>query len=79
MRDNTQLELTESSTMVLTENVLNPNGARVTLVGGLVRSLVRFTAGTPPNFEVNTPNAVVSARGTTYDTNYQSGATRPGV
>jgi len=82
LSDNTQLELTESSTLVLTENVLNPNGTRastkVTLTGGLVRSLVRFTAGTPPNFEVHTPNAVASARGTTYDTDYQSGAMRQG-
>jgi ferric-dicitrate binding protein FerR (iron transport regulator) len=80
LSDNTQLEVTESSTLVLTENVLNPNGTRastkVTLLGGFVRSLVRFTVGTPPNFEVHTPNAVAAARGTTYDTDYINGAQR---
>jgi len=81
LSDNTQLEVTESSSLQLTENVLNPNGTRastkVTLLGGLVRSLVRFSAGATPNFEVHTPNAVAAARGTTYDTDYVSGVQRP--
>jgi hypothetical protein len=80
LTDNTQLEITESSSLVLTENVLNPNGTRastkVTLMGGLVRSLVRFSAGGQPNFQVNTPNAVAAARGTTYDTDYIKGVER---
>jgi len=80
LSDGSQMELTESSSLGLSENNLNPNGTRastkVTLLGGLVRSLVRFTAGTPPNFEVHTPNAVASARGTTYDTNYQNSVNR---
>jgi ferric-dicitrate binding protein FerR (iron transport regulator) len=82
LSDSSQLELTESSTLVLNENMLNAAGARsrtsVTLLGGLVRSVVRFTAGTPPNFEVHTPNAVASARGTTYDTDYQKNVNRRG-
>jgi ferric-dicitrate binding protein FerR (iron transport regulator) len=82
LSDGSQLELIESSKLVMTENLLNANGSRartsVNLMGGLVRSLVRFTAGTPPNFEVHTPNAVASARGTTYDTNYQNNVNRPG-
>jgi ferric-dicitrate binding protein FerR (iron transport regulator) len=82
LADGSQIELTQSSTLVLTENLLGANGARsrttITLLGGLVRSLVRFTAGTPPNFEVHTPNAVASARGTTYDTDYQNNVNRPG-
>jgi len=82
LSDGSQLELIESSKLVMTENLLNPNGSRartsVNLMDGLVRSLVRFTAGTPPNFEVHTPNAVASARGTTYDTNYQNNVNRPG-
>ena len=80
LSDGSQMELTESSSLGISENNLNSNGTRsstkVNLLGGLVRSLVRFTAGTPPNFEVHTPNAVASARGTTYDTNYQTGVTR---
>ncbi|HJU28691.1 MAG TPA: FecR family protein, partial [Candidatus Binataceae bacterium] len=82
LTDGSQLELTESSALVINENLLSASGARtrtsVTLLGGLVRSLVRFTAGTPPNFEVHTPNAVASARGTTYDTDYQNNANRKG-
>ncbi|HKV53302.1 MAG TPA: FecR family protein [Candidatus Binataceae bacterium] len=72
LTDGSQLELTESSTLLISENLLNSNGTRAktstTLLSGLVRSLVRVTAGTPPNYEVRTPNAVASARGTTYDT-----------
>jgi len=81
LSDNTQLEVTESSSLELTENVLNPNGTRastkVTLLGGLVRSLVRFSAGAAPNFEVHTPNAVAAARGTTYDVDYIKGLQTP--
>ena len=37
-----------------------------------------FTPGSPPNFEVHTPNAVAAARGTTYDTDYQNNVNRLG-
>jgi hypothetical protein len=80
--DNSQLELTESSSLLISENLVNPNGTRarttVTLLGGLVRSLVRVAAGSAPNYEVHTPNAVASARGTTYDTYYTNNTSRPG-
>jgi hypothetical protein len=82
LTDNSQLEMTESSTLLISENLLNPNGTRsrtiVTLMDGLVRSLVRVSAGNAPNYEVHTPNAVASARGTTYDTYYTNRASRPG-
>jgi len=82
LTDNSQLEMTESSTLLISENLLNSNGTRsrtsIALLGGLVRSLVRVTAGTPPNYEVHTPNAVASARGTTYDTYYTTNTSRPG-
>jgi hypothetical protein len=82
LTDNSQLELTESSTLLISEDLLNPNGTRartsLTLMGGLVRSLVRVAAGTAPNYEVHTPNAVASARGTTYDTYYTNNTPRPG-
>ena len=78
--DGSQVELTESSTLVLTESVLNPDGSRastkVTLLGGLVRSLVRVAAGGAPNFEVHTPNAVAAARGTKFDVSYEKGQER---
>ena len=82
LTDNSQLELTESSTLLISENLLNANGTRshtsIALLDGLVRSLVRVAAGTPPNYEVHTPNAVASARGTTYDTYYTNKTRRRG-
>jgi len=80
LSDKSQLQLTESSTLDLTENTLNADGSRaetkVSLLGGLVRSRIHSTSGGPANFEIRTPNAV--ARGTTYDTEYRKGATRQG-
>ncbi len=75
--DNSQIELTDSSDLTLDQNTLNASGARastkMTLLTGLVRSLVQTTPGTPPNYEVHTPNAVASARGTFYDTTSLTG------
>jgi hypothetical protein len=82
LTDNSQLEMTESSTLLISENLLNANGTRartsIALMDGLVRSLVKVAAGTAPNYEVHTPNAVASARGTTYDTYYTNNTSRPG-
>jgi FecR protein len=82
LSDNTQMQVIESSTIVVTEVRFNPNGSRastkIDLAGGTVRSLVRFTGGNAPNFEVHTPNAIAAAHGTTYDTAYASGVTRKG-
>jgi hypothetical protein len=81
LSDGSQLELNDSSTLVLTENILNPDGSRastkVTLLNGLVRSLVKVSSASPPNFEVHTPNAVASARGTMFDVSYHEGQPRP--
>jgi hypothetical protein len=72
--DGSQIEVTDSSNLTIDENTLNPDGTRastrVSLLTGMVRSLVRSTAGTPPNFEVHTPNAVASARGTNFAVDY---------
>ena len=66
---------------MLTENILNPDGSRastkVTLLKGLVRSLVKVSSGRPPNFEVHTPNAVASARVTMFDVSYHEGQPPP--
>lgn len=79
LSDSSQLEVTESSTLAVDQNTLSPTGTRVstkvTLLGGLVRSIVSPTA-TPPNFEVHTPNAVASARGSSADVGYQNGVAR---
>lgn len=75
--DGSQIDLSDSSTLTLDQNTLDANGVRVntkvSLLNGLVRSVVRLTPGTPPNYEVHTPNAVASARGTDYDVDYQTG------
>ena len=77
LSDGSQMELAESSNLTLDENTLTPSGqrqsTRVTLFDGLLHSLVRVTPGTPPNYEVHTPNAVASARGTSYDVDHQTG------
>jgi len=78
--DGTQLELAESSTLMIIANRLNASGQRaqtsVDLLGGLLHSLVRFAPGNAPNYEVHTPNAVAAARGTNYDTEYTTGTPR---
>ena len=83
LTDGSQLELDESSTLVLTEYVVNPDGSRastkLTLLGGLVRSLVHVSSNSAPNFEVHTPNAVASARGTMFDVAYHEGEPPPAI
>jgi hypothetical protein len=77
LSDGSQIELTDSSTLTIDENTLDANGTRastkLSLLNGLVRSLVRTTPGTPPNYEIHTPNAVAAARGTNYDVDRQTG------
>jgi ferric-dicitrate binding protein FerR (iron transport regulator) len=79
LSDGTQMELTDSATLTIDKELVSSTGTRqstqVTLLGGLVRSLVRFTPGTAPNYEVHTPNAVAAARGTSYDCQYSKGVT----
>lgn len=80
LTDGSQLELGESSNMVLDNHALAPAGGRATtqvsLFGGVLRSVVSATGGTP-NFEVHTPNAVAAVRGTRFDTAYSEGEARP--
>lgn len=77
LSDGTQMELTDSASLTIDQDMVTSTGTRqstkVSLLGGVVRSLVRFTPGTPPNYEVHTPNAVAAARGTSYDTQYSKG------
>jgi hypothetical protein len=80
LTDGSQLELGEASNLVIDNHALAPTGGRaetkVSLFGGVLRSVVSATGGTP-NFEVHTPNAVAAVRGTRWDTSYSEGATRP--
>jgi hypothetical protein len=83
LSDGSEVELNESGILVLTENILNPDGSRastkVTLLDGLVRSLVKVAPGHPPNFEVHTPNAVASARGTMFEVAYHKNQAPPAL
>jgi hypothetical protein len=78
--DESRLEIGALSNVVVDRYLLAPPGGRTTtslsLVSGVMRSFVSHSAGLP-HFEVNTPNAVAAARGTTYDTAYTEGGTRP--
>jgi hypothetical protein len=80
LTDGSQLELGESSNLVIDNHALAPAGGRaatqVSLFGGVLRSVVSATGGTP-NFEVHTPNAVAAVRGTRFDTAYSEGEVRP--
>lgn len=80
LSDGSQVELSGNSKLVIQENLVNAAGVREStklgLLQGLVRAVVRVTAGTPPNFEVHTPNAVASARGTIFDVSYEKGVAR---
>jgi hypothetical protein len=79
LTDGSQLEVGESSNMVIDTHVLAPAGGRaetkVSLFGGVLRSVVSATGGAP-NFEVHTPNAVAAVRGTRWDTAYTEGESR---
>jgi hypothetical protein len=84
LSDGSQLELNESSTLVLTEDALNPDGSRastkVTLLGGLVRSLVHLNPAGAPNFEVHAPTGVVSApHSTMFEVSYHEVQPLPAV
>lgn len=83
LNDGTQLQLGDSSTLLVVANSLTAAGVRdhtrIDLLQGLLHSVVRFAPGNAPNYEVHTPNAVAAARGTNYDTNYSKGIQRKQV
>lgn len=70
LADKSTLEVAESTSLVIDQEMVRPGSrsTKLSLFGGLVRSFVSYTAPPTPSFEVHTPNAVASARGTQYDT-----------
>jgi ferric-dicitrate binding protein FerR (iron transport regulator) len=70
LTDNSKLELDESSSLVIDQQMVSATTrhTKLSLFSGLVRSFVSYSSSPTPNFEVHTPNAVASARGTEYDT-----------
>jgi FecR protein len=74
--------LAESTALVFDENVV-AGGVRqrtiVRLLGGGLSSLIHTALYRGiPTFEVHTPNATASTRGTDFDTSYIEGVIRPG-
>jgi FecR-like protein len=77
LTDGSRLELADSTSVAV--DLHAGSTTHVSLTTGILRSFVNFTSGgTPPNFEVHTPNAIAAARGTKYDTAWTEGVTRPG-
>jgi hypothetical protein len=76
-----ELELGESSTIVLDEHVLPPNQSafrtRIGLLRGRVHSIVPH-ALVAADFEVHTPNAVTAVRGTDFAVTFSDGTRRFG-
>jgi hypothetical protein len=70
LTDNSKLELDESTSLVIDQQMVTANSrnTKLSLFSGLVRSFVSYSSSPTPNFAVHTPNAVASARGTEYDT-----------
>lgn len=83
LTDGSLLKAGSTSVLVLDEQLLGSGGAvastKIGLLAGIMRSIVRHTStGSPPNFEVHTPNAILSVRGTKFDSAYSEGVHRPG-
>jgi hypothetical protein len=75
LSDGSKLELDQSSSLAIDRQMASASSraTKLTLFSGLVRSLVSHTTGTT-NYEVYTPNAVASARGTEFDTSTENQA-----
>jgi FecR protein len=71
LSDGSQLELQPSTTITLDQYTAGgATPTRVSLASGILRSAVHRTSDTPANYQVRTPNAIVTARGTDFYTSY---------
>ena len=79
LRGGSQLRLAELSTMVIDDAVADAHSnTSISLMLGHLRAVVHTAVGTPPHFEVHTPNAIVGVRGTEFRTAYIEGKPCPG-
>jgi ferric-dicitrate binding protein FerR (iron transport regulator) len=78
LTDGSQLMLSDVSSMVIDHSMTNPSDSTIDLFKGKLRSLVNMIAGKRPAFEVHTPNAVASVRGTDFEAEYIEGRPCPG-
>ena len=79
LNDQSQLTLRPSTTITLDQ--YSSGGAtptRVGLVSGVLKSTVNGSSGSPANYRVDTPNAIVTARGTAFYTSYTDSSPQTG-
>src|SRR5258708_5119480 len=79
LNDQSQLTLRPSTTITLDQ--YSSGGAtptRVGLVSGVLKSTVNGSSGSPANYRVDTPNAIVTARGTAFYTSYTGSSPQTG-
>jgi len=76
--DGSQLILSDASSILIDRTMTSATDSKIDLFKGRLRSVVNVIAGKLPGFEVHTPNAVASARGTDFDTQYIKGKPCPG-
>ncbi len=79
LSDGSQLELRPSTVITLDRYTSGgPTPTRVELTAGVLKSAVRKTGGAPADYQVHTPNAIVTARGTVFYTSYTSSSPQLG-
>jgi len=79
LSDGSQLELRPSTTITLDQYTSGgPTPTRVSLASGILKSAVNRPGGSPANFQVRTPNAIVTARGTAFYTSYSDSSPQLG-
>jgi hypothetical protein len=79
LSDGSQLELQPSTAVTLDQYTGGGSTAtRVSLASGVLKSAVKRTGGTPANYQVHTPNAIVTARGTAFYTSYTDSSPQTG-
>ena len=79
-RDGSKVELGESSSFTIDHYSMNGTSrvsALLKLWGGHLRAVVTTVVGSPPEFEVHTPNSVAAVRGTEFETAFIEGRPCP--
>jgi ferric-dicitrate binding protein FerR (iron transport regulator) len=76
--DGSELTLSEGSSIVIERAMTSVADSMIELFKGRLRSLVNMVPGKATGFEVHTPNAVASVRGTDFDVEYIEGKPCPG-
>jgi len=79
LNDGSQLELRPSTDITIDQYISGGSTpTRVSLASGVLKSAVHRTSGTPSNYQVRTPNAIVTARGTAFYTSYTDSSPQTG-